>query len=110
LEPRARSGDRIDPFTSADLGMHGGVVRSWLLELGASTLKEDPTLKGLQGYVHDSGEGRWMLMDALDKDVPVPTLSAALFTRFRSRQDEPFSEKMLAALRRAFGGHSVRRK
>ena len=93
----------------ADLWMHGSVVRSWLLELGASALKEDPRLENLKGYVQDSGEGRWMLMDAIDKDVPVPTLSTALFTRFRSRQEESFSEKMLAALRNAFGGHSVRR-
>lgn len=110
FELMSRSDYKLDLSNIADLWMHGSVVRSWLLELGASTLKENPTLKGLQGYVHDSGEGRWMLMEALDKDVPVPTLSAALFTRFRSRQDEPFSEKMLAALRQAFGGHSVRQK
>ncbi len=93
----------------ADLWMQGSVIRSWLLELGASALKEDPKLEKLKGYVEDSGEGRWMLMDALDKDVPVPTLTTALFTRFRSRQKESFAEKMLAALRNAFGGHSVKR-
>ena len=93
----------------ADLWMQGSVIRSWLLELGASALQEDPKLEKLKGYVQDSGEGRWMLMDAIEKDVPVPTLSTALFTRFRSRQEESFTEKMLAALRNAFGGHSVRR-
>ena len=93
----------------ADLWMQGSVIRSWLLELGASALQEDPKLEKLKGYVQDSGEGRWMLMDAIEKDVPVPTLSTALFTRFRSRQEESFAEKMLAALRNAFGGHSVRR-
>ena len=93
----------------ADLWMQGSVIRSWLLELGASALKEDPKLEQLKGYVQDSGEGRWMLMDAIEKDVPVPTLSTALFTRFRSRQEESFAEKMLAALRNAFGGHSVKR-
>ena len=93
----------------ADLWMQGSVIRSWLLELGASALQEDPKLEQLKGYVQDSGEGRWMLMDAIEKDVPVPTLSTALFTRFRSRQEESFAEKMLAALRNAFGGHSVRR-
>ncbi len=108
FELMSKSEYRLDLFRIADLWMHGSVIRSWLLELGAMTLKEDPTLEGLTGYIQDSGEGRWMLMDALDKDVPVPTLSTALFTRFRSRQDAPFSEKMLAALRRAFGGHSVR--
>lgn len=99
----------LDLANIADLWMHGSVVRSWLLELGASALKDDPKLESLKGYVQDSGEGRWMLMDALDKDVPVPTLATALFTRFRSRQEESFSEKMLAALRNAFGGHSVKR-
>ena len=92
----------------ADLWMQGSVIRSWLLELGASALQEDPKLEKLKGFVQDSGEGRWMLMDAIEKDVPVPTLSTALFTRFRSRQEESFAEKMLAALRNAFGGHSVR--
>ncbi|MGB0910461.1 MAG: phosphogluconate dehydrogenase (NAD(+)-dependent, decarboxylating) [Nitrospirales bacterium] len=93
----------------ADLWMQGSVVRSWLLELGASALKEDPKLDKLKGFVQDSGEGRWMIMDAIEKDVPVPTLATALFTRFRSRQEESFAEKMLAALRNAFGGHSVQR-
>lgn len=108
FELMSKSQYRLDLPKIADLWMHGSVVRSWLLELGAAALKDDPTLAGLQGYVQDSGEGRWMLVEAMDKDVPVPTLSAALFTRFRSRQDESFSEKMLAALRRAFGGHGVK--
>jgi 6-phosphogluconate dehydrogenase len=94
----------------ADLWMHGSVVRSWLLELAAGALSQDPRLENLKGYVQDSGEGRWMIADAIDKDVPVPTLTAALFTRFRSRQEESFAEKMLAALRNAFGGHSVRKR
>jgi len=89
--------------------MHGSVVRSWLLELAAGALKEDPRLEQLKGYVQDSGEGRWMIADAIEKDVPVQTLATALFTRFRSRQSESFAEKMLAALRNAFGGHAVRR-
>lgn len=109
FELMSKSDYNLDLAHIADLWMHGSVVRSWLLELAAGALKEDPKLKGLKGYVQDSGEGRWMLMDALDKDVPVPTLSTALFTRFRSRQDESFAEKMLAALRNAFGGHSVKR-
>jgi len=109
FELMSKSDYNLDLHNIADLWMHGSVVRSWLLELGASALKDDPKLKGLKGYVQDSGEGRWMLMEALDKDVPVPTLSTALFTRFRSRQEESFSEKMLAALRNAFGGHSVKR-
>ena len=109
FELMSKSDYRLDLPQIAHLWMHGSVVRSWLLELGATALKDDPTLAGLRGYVQDSGEGRWMLMEAMDKDVPVPTLSAALFTRFRSRQEESFSEKMLAALRQAFGGHKVKR-
>jgi 6-phosphogluconate dehydrogenase len=109
FELMAKSDYKLDLARIADLWMHGSVVRSWLLELAAGALKEDPRLERLKGYVEDSGEGRWMIMDAIDKDVPVPTLTSALFTRFRSRQAESFAEKMLAALRNAFGGHSVRR-
>jgi len=109
FELMSKSDYKLDLANIADLWMHGSVVRSWLLELATGALKDDPKLAGLKGYVQDSGEGRWMLMDALDKDVPVPTLSTALFTRFRSRQEESFAEKMLAALRNAFGGHSVKR-
>ena len=105
----SKSDYQLDLAKIADLWMHGSVVRSWLLELAAGVLAQDPHLAGLKGYVQDSGEGLWMLMDALDKDVPVPTLSTALFTRFRSRQEQSFAEKMLAALRQAFGGHAVRR-
>ena len=109
FELMSKSEYHLDLAKVADLWMHGSVIRSWLLELAAGALKNDPHLDNLKGYVQDSGEGRWMLMDALDKDVPVPTLSTALFTRFRSRQTESFSEKLLAALRNAFGGHGVRR-
>jgi 6-phosphogluconate dehydrogenase len=109
FELMSKSDYRLDLPRIADLWMQGSVVRSWLLELAASALKEDPRLERLKGFVQDSGEGRWMVADAIDKNVPVPTLSAALFTRFRSRQEESFAEKMLAALRNAFGGHAVKR-
>lgn len=109
FELMSKSEYKLDLARVADLWMHGSVVRSWLLELAASALKEDQKLEKLKGYVQDSGEGRWMIADAIEKDVPVPTLTTALFTRFRSRQDESFAEKMLAALRNAFGGHAVRR-
>jgi 6-phosphogluconate dehydrogenase len=109
FELMAKSDYRLNLAKIADLWMHGSVVRSWLLELAAGALKEDPKLEQLKGYVQDSGEGRWMIADAIEKDVPVPTLTTALFTRFRSRQSESFAEKMLAALRNAFGGHAVRR-
>ena len=109
FELMSKSEYKLDLARIADLWMHGSVVRSWLLELTAGALKEDPRLEHLKGYVQDSGEGRWMIADAIDKAVPVPTLTSALFTRFRSRQEQSFAEKMLAALRNAFGGHSVRR-
>lgn len=109
FELMSKSEYQLDLAQISQLWMQGSVIRSWLLELAADTLKQDPRLTHLKGYVQDSGEGRWMLMDALEKDVPVPTLATALFTRFRSRQEESFAEKMLAALRNAFGGHSVKR-
>lgn len=109
FELMSKSEYKLDLARVADLWMHGSVVRSWLLELAAGALKEDQKLDKLKGYVQDSGEGRWMIADAIEKDVPVPTLTTALFTRFRSRQEESFAEKMLAALRNAFGGHAVRR-
>ncbi len=108
FELLSKSEYKFDLRQIAELWMHGSVIRSWLLELAAGVLEEDPHLQQLRGYVQDSGEGRWMVEDALEKAVPVPTLTAALFTRFRSRQEESFAEKMLAALRRAFGGHAVR--
>ena len=109
FELMSKSEYNLDLGRVADLWMHGSVVRSWLLELAVDALKDDPKLDKLKGFVQDSGEGRWMIADAIDKNVPVPTLTTALFTRFRSRQDQSFGEKMLAALRNAFGGHAVRR-
>jgi len=109
FELMSKSEYNLDLAKIADLWLHGSVVRSWLLELAAGALEQNPKLEGLKGYVPDSGEGRWMILDAIEKDVPVPTLTTALFTRFRSRQEQSFAEKMLAALRNAFGGHAVRR-
>ena len=109
FELMSKSEHNLDLARIADLLMQGSVIRSWLLELAADSLKQDPRLDKLKGYVQDSGEGRWMIVDAIEKDVAVPTLTSALFTRFRSRQQETFAEKMLAALRNAFGGHAVRR-
>ena len=109
FELMSKSEYKLNLARIADLWMQGSVVRSWLLELAAGALKQDPKLDQLKGYVQDSGEGRWMIADAIEKDVPVPTLTTALFTRFRSRQEQSFAEKMLAALRNAFGGHVVRK-
>jgi 6-phosphogluconate dehydrogenase len=87
----------------------GTVVRSWLLELLVKALEEDPSLADIEGYVEDSGEGRWTVHDALDHAVPVPTISAAIFARFVSRQEDSPSMKAVAALRKQFGGHAVRK-
>ena len=99
----------IDLAAVAALWNQGSVVRSWLLELTARALAEDRELAGLKGYTEDSGEGRWTLHEAIDRAVPMPVLTAALFTRFRSREDNPFAERMLAALRNQFGGHAVKK-
>ena len=99
----------IDLGAVASLWNHGSVVRSWLLELTARALAEDADLSGLKGYVEDSGEGRWTLHEAIDRGVPLPVTTAALFTRFRSREENPFGERMLAALRNQFGGHAVKK-
>jgi 6-phosphogluconate dehydrogenase len=87
----------------------GTVVRSWLLELLVKALEEDPEFTQIEGYVDDSGEGRWTVHDALDRAVPVPTISAAIFARFVSRQKDSPSMKAVAALRNQFGGHAVRK-
>jgi 6-phosphogluconate dehydrogenase len=99
---------KIDAAKVASLWMHGSVVRSWLLELAARALSADPDLSTLEGYVEDSGEGRWTLHEGIDRAVPLPVITAALYTRFRSRQDNPFAERLLAALRQQFGGHAVK--
>jgi 6-phosphogluconate dehydrogenase len=99
----------IDLAAVSALWNHGSVVRSWLLELAARALAEDPKLSALRGYVDDSGEGRWTVQEGLDRAVPLPVLTAALFTRFRSREDNPFAERLLAALRNQFGGHPVKK-
>jgi 6-phosphogluconate dehydrogenase len=98
----------VDLAAIAALWRHGSVVRSWLLELTARALARDRDLSAVEAYVEDSGEGRWTLQEGLDRAVPLPALAAALFTRFRSREDRPFSERLLAALRHEFGGHAVR--
>ena len=99
----------LDLSAVAETWLHGSVVRSWLLELTAAALREDPGLESLQAFVEDSGEGRWTVQESVDLAVPIPAISAALQQRFRSRQDGPLGAKLLAALRQQFGGHAVRR-
>jgi len=109
FELMSESEYKLDLPRIADLWNQGSVVRSWLLELAASALAADPKLANLKPYVEDSGEGRWTVEDAVNKAVPAPTITAALFARFRSRRDNSYADRMLAALRNAFGGHAVRR-
>jgi 6-phosphogluconate dehydrogenase len=99
---------KIDLAAVASLWNQGSVVRSWLLELTARALADDGELAAVRAFVEDSGEGRWTLQEGIDRAVPMPVLTAALFTRFRSREDNPFAERLLAALRNQFGGHAVK--
>jgi 6-phosphogluconate dehydrogenase len=87
----------------------GTVVRSWLLDLLVRALEDDPELDDLEGYVEDSGEGRWTLIEAIDHAVPAPVISAALFARFASRQEHSSAMRAVAALRNQFGGHAVKK-
>jgi 6-phosphogluconate dehydrogenase len=87
---------------------HGSVVRSWLLELLEAELSEDADLKGVKGWVEDSGEGRWTVQASIDQNVPAPIITLSLQARLRSRQEESFGAKILAALRNQFGGHAIK--
>jgi 6-phosphogluconate dehydrogenase len=89
----------------AEVWRRGSVISSWLLDLTASALASDPKLAGFEGVVEDSGEGRWTIMAAIEEAVPADVLSAALYTRFRSRRDHTFAEKILSAMRKGFGAH-----
>ncbi len=95
----------IDLADVCELWRRGSVVTSWLLDLTALALAENPSLSNYQGTVQDSGEGRWTVQAAIEEAVPADVLTAALFTRFRSRQERTFAEKVLSAMRYKFGGH-----
>ncbi len=95
----------IDVAAVAEVWRHGSVIGSWLLDLAADALKKDPELSGFGGRVSDSGEGRWTLKAAVDTGVPAPVLASALFDRFSSRGESQFADKILSAMRLAFGGH-----
>ena len=92
----------------AGIWRYGSVVRSWLLELLVDAFQKDPTLDGIRGYVEDSGEGRWTVLEAIEENVPAPITALSLFMRFASRQDESYAAKVIAALRNEFGGHAVK--
>jgi 6-phosphogluconate dehydrogenase len=99
----------LDLHEIAGIWRYGSVVRSWLLELLHDAFEQDgKDLEKIEGYVEDSGEGRWTIFEAINESVPAPAISAALYARFASRQDESFAAKVAAALRNQFGGHAVR--
>ena len=100
----------LDLQQVAEVWRSGSVVRSWLLDLGAEALREDPGLEKLESYVDDSGEGRWTVQESVELAVPAPVITAALQARFRSRQERPFGGRLLAALRNQFGGHAVKQR
>ncbi len=103
-------GDALDFTAICDLWNHGSVVRSWLLELAQRAFAADRRLESLRPYVEDSGEGRWTVNAAVETAVSAPVITMSLFERFRSRQDNSFQDRVLAALRNQFGGHAVKRR
>ena len=100
----------LDLVRIARIWQHGSVVRSWLLDLTADALAENPRMEGIAAWVPDSGEGRWTVAEAIDLNVAVPVISMALQRRFRSRDESPFSDRLIAAMRNRFGGHTVRKE
>ena len=85
-------------------------MRSWLLDLSANALEENPTMAGIAPYVSDSGEGRWTVAEAIELDVSAPVITLSLLERLRSREDDSFADKLLAAMRAQFGGHAIRKE
>ena len=100
----------LDLHQIAEIWRYGSVVRSWLLDLTARALAEDTDLSSIEPYVSDSGEGRWTVFEAIDKDLSAPVITLALLQRFRSRDSESFSDRLLAVMRQQFGGHAVKSK
>jgi len=100
---------QLDLPQIADIWRYGSVVRSWLLDLTAEALAGNPTLDGLQAYVVDSGEGRWTVFEAIDLNVSAPVITESVIRRIRSREENNFTDRMLAIMRNAFGGHAVKK-
>jgi len=107
---QAKQDFALDLAQIARIWQHGSVVRSWLLDLTTAALREDPDLQTIQAYVEDSGEGRWTVEEAISLGIPVPVITDSVQMRFRSRQTSPFGGRLLAALRKQFGGHAVKKK
>ncbi len=101
---------KLDLGKISHLWNQGSVIRSWLLELAENAFKKNPRLESIKDHVQDSGEGRWAVAEAIEKDVPAPVITLSLLERFRSRQEESFSAKVIAALRDEFGGHGVKKR
>jgi len=100
----------IDLHEVAEVWRYGSVIRSWLLDLIANALAEDPELRDVEPFVEDSGEGRWTVFEAIDQDVSAPVITLSLLQRLRSRDKESFSDRLLAVMRQRFGGHAAKRK
>ncbi|MCI4323513.1 MAG: decarboxylating 6-phosphogluconate dehydrogenase [Thermoplasmata archaeon] len=107
---QAKTDFALDLHQVSQVWRYGSVVRSWLLELTESALAENPTLTGIEPWVADSGEGRWTVTEAMDLNIPAPIITLALQQRIRSREQDPFSERLLAMMRNKFGGHDVKRE
>jgi 6-phosphogluconate dehydrogenase len=99
----------LDLPAIAQIWRYGSVVRSWLLDLTADALTKNPTLEGLDAYVADSGEGRWTVIEAIDLNVSAPIITESLMRRIRSREENNFTDRMLAIMRNEFGGHEVKK-
>ncbi len=105
---KAKEAMGLDLHQISEIWRYGSVVRSWLLDLIARALAENPALDGIAAWVPDSGEGRWTVIEAVELNVAIPVITMALERRFRSRTEDPFSDKLLAAMRNQFGGHAVK--
>jgi 6-phosphogluconate dehydrogenase len=106
---KQKDGMNLDLTQIAKIWQFGSVVRSWLLDLTADALEKNPTLSGLEAYVADSGEGRWTVKEAIDLNVSAPIITESLIRRIRSREENNFSDRMLAVMRNEFGGHAVKK-
>ena len=106
----SKSEFELDLHQVAEVWRFGSVVRSWLLDLTARALEDNPEMEGIAPYVADSGEGRWTAIEAIDQGVSIPVITLALQRRFQSQDESPFGNKLLAAMRHQFGGHAIRRK
>jgi 6-phosphogluconate dehydrogenase len=100
----------LDLSQISEIWNHGSVIRSWLLELVANALRENPGLEGIAPYVPDSGEGRWTVMEAVERATSLPVITESLFRRFQSRDESRFADRLLSALRNQFGGHAVKKE